>query len=257
MMPQAVFERAKVIALSGDLNGSVNELRRFTQDPLRQSPAAPLAIVQLATSLRAQNKAAEAADVLARAREFHEARLQNDPERSGWIAVLRYHHGVALREAGKLPEARGAFDLVLKQAAGRPEAIDAALRLGQCLKDEGQLRLEAGRKTLAMAKKNEEKAHAQKLLDDGFRNVREAVAHFESQAEALKKNDAVQDVRARMLYEAAWWPSRKWNPRDPPSPRTSSRNSVRRRRNSRRRRSHWNKCPCSRSRKRRWACTAD
>ena len=37
---------------AGDMNGAVNELRRFTSDPLRTSRPAPLALVQLATLLR-------------------------------------------------------------------------------------------------------------------------------------------------------------------------------------------------------------
>src|SRR5262245_21774647 len=75
LQPQALFERAKCIAQAGDPNQAINELRRFTTDPLRKSPPAPMALLQLATLLRAQNKAAEAADVLAKGREFHEPAL--------------------------------------------------------------------------------------------------------------------------------------------------------------------------------------
>src|SRR5262249_24108108 len=62
---QPIFERAKVLAAQGDVNGAVNELRRFTNDPLRNSRPGPLAVVQLATFLRGQNKAADAVAVLA------------------------------------------------------------------------------------------------------------------------------------------------------------------------------------------------
>ncbi len=203
LMPQAVFERAKVLALANDFNTATNELRRFTADPLRQSNVAPIALIQLATMLRTQNKAAEAADVLGKSREYQEPKLANDPERSNLVPLLRYHHGVALREAGKLPEARAVFDMVVKQAAGKPEAIEAALRLGQCLKEEGQLRLEAARKLLFSPKK-EEVAQGQKVLDEGYRSLRDAVNFLEAQAEQLKKSETQQDVRARMLYEAAW-----------------------------------------------------
>lgn len=203
LVPQAVFERAKVFVLANDPNTAMNELRRFTNDPLRQSTVAPLALVQLATLLRAQNRSAEAADILGKGREFQEPRIANDPERSGWIALMRYHHGVALREAGKLPEARGIFDMVVKQSAGKPEATEAALRLGQCLKDEGQARLDAGRKLLAGGRK-EDVAQANKIMDEGYRGLRDAVAFLETQADQLKKSDTQQDVRVRMLYEAAW-----------------------------------------------------
>lgn len=202
-LPQAVFERAKVLALGNDVNTATNELRRFITDPLQQSSVAPVALVHLATLLRAQNKPAEAAEILGKARPFHEPRLQNDPERAAWLPLLRYHHGVALREANKLPEARAVFDLVVKQSPGRPEAVEAALRLGQCLKEEGQQRLEVGHKLRASPKKDEV-AQAQKSLEEGYRSVREAVTFLEAQAEQVKKSEIQQDVRARMLYEAAW-----------------------------------------------------
>src|SRR5262249_3188901 len=67
LQPQAVLERAKCLAQAGDPNGAVNELRRFTGDPLRQAPIAPMGVLELATLLRAQNKAQEAADMLAQA----------------------------------------------------------------------------------------------------------------------------------------------------------------------------------------------
>ena len=41
--------------------------------------------------------------------------------------------------------------LVVKQAPSRPEAVEAALRLGQCFKEEGQAKVDAARKKLATA----------------------------------------------------------------------------------------------------------
>ncbi len=162
-----------------------------------------MALIQLATYLRATNKAAEAADVLAKGREQHEGNLSKDPERASWVALLRYHQGVALREAGKLPEARALFDTVAKTAGNRPEANEAALRLGQCLKDEGQQRLEAAAKLRGSGKK-EDQAKADQLIAEGIKTLHEAVAYLEGQAEKLKKQEAQQDVCARMLYDAAW-----------------------------------------------------
>jgi len=200
---QAVLERAKVIAQT-DVNQAMNELRRFLTDPLRTSEAAPMALVQLATLLRAQNKAPEAVDLLAKAREQYEGILIKDPERQPQIAILRYHHGVALREAGKLPEARAAFDQVVKQFPGRPEAGQAALRLGQSLKDEGNLKLDFARKLRQGAKKVEDFAAAAKVAEEGYKLLRDSVAYLESQAEAFKKGDDVAALRGRMLYDAAW-----------------------------------------------------
>lgn len=204
---QAVLERAKVIALAGDVNNAVTELRKFQNDPLKNSLPAPMAMVQLATYLRGQNKAAEAADTLAKAREQHEGILVKDPERQTWIAILRYHHGLALREAGKLAEARGVFDLVVKQSAGRPEAGEAALRFGQAMKEEGQLKIETARKIRAGAKKAEDFTAAVKMEEDGYKYLRDAAGYLETQAETFKKADGkegLSEVRGRMLYEAAW-----------------------------------------------------
>ncbi len=205
LQPQAVLERAKCIALSGDVNGAINELRRFTNDPLKTARVAPLGLLELATLLRGQNKAAEAADVLDKARQQHEAALRTDPARAGWVALLQYHQGVALREAGKRPEARAILDQVVKQSAGKPEAFEAALRWGQCLKDEGEQKLDAARKKLATPNlKPDETATAHRDEDAGLKDLREAVQFLENQAEQLKQKQATAEGRARMLYEAAW-----------------------------------------------------
>jgi tetratricopeptide (TPR) repeat protein len=202
--PQAVLERAKCMALAGDANGAVNELRRFTNDPLRTSPIAAMAQVQLATLLRGQNKAGEAADLLAKARGQYEPDLMKDAARAGWVALLRYHHGLALREAGKLAEARGAFEQVMKQAPNSPESVEAALRFGQCLKEEGVQKLVAAAKARAGAGKPDQMAAAEKLRDDAMRTLREAVKFLEERAQQLKGKDPPPEARARMLYETAW-----------------------------------------------------
>lgn len=203
LVPQAVLERAKVIALSGnanDVTAAISELQRFTAD-LKNSPIAPMALIQLAVLHRQQNKAADAAALLQKAREQYEGVLSGDPARSSWIHLLRYHHGMALREAGKLPEARQVFDLVVKQAANRPEGAEAALRFGQCLKDEAQARFDAAKKLQGNPK---EAASVQKLAQEGQQLLRVAAGFLEGQAEQLKKSDNMGPFRARMLYEAAW-----------------------------------------------------
>ncbi len=204
LLPQAQFERAKCIGQIGDLNGAINELRKFTNDPLKNAPVAPLAQLQLATWLRGQNQAKEAVVLLAKAREHYEPILSKDAERASWILLLRYHHGLALREANLQPEARGMFEAVIKQAGNRPEAAEAALRLGQCLREEGHQKFEAFRKALSAAKKPDQVMAAQKILDEGFKLIRDSASYLEGQAEQLKKVEAAQEARARMLYEAAW-----------------------------------------------------
>jgi TolA-binding protein len=205
LRPQATLERAKCLAAAGDVNGAVGELQRFRSDPLKNSSVAPLALLELATLLRGQKKPAEAADVLAQARQQHEAGLQKDPARAGWIPLLQYHQGIALQEAGKFAEARTAFDLVMKHAAHPPEAAEAALRWGQCLREEGDRKVAAARKILTLpTAKPEERTAANRTLEDGLKMIRDAAAHLESQLPKLKEKPPATDVGARMIYELAW-----------------------------------------------------
>ncbi len=205
LQPQARFERAKVLAHNKDINGAINELRRFLNDPLKNTPVAPMAVLHLATLLRTQNNPQEAAKVLGECRRQHEQNLLKDAARAAWVPLLQYHHGVALREAGKRREAKEILDLVARQAAGRAETADAALRAGQCLKDEGQQKITAAKKRLASANLNAgDRMNAQKMLDEGMKNVRDAVQYFLSQAELLRQKESASEGRARMLYEAAW-----------------------------------------------------
>jgi tetratricopeptide (TPR) repeat protein len=206
LQPQAVMERAKVLAQSNDINGAINEFRKFaTQDGLKTAPVAPMALLNLATLLRSQNKAAEAADVLAQARQAHEANLQKDPARAGWVYLLQYHQGVALREANKRPEARNVLNLVVQNAAGKVEGVEAALRWGQCLREEGLQKIDDARKKLATPNLKPEEVNAAKaMLEAGLKDLRDTVAFLETQAEQAKQKQPTFEGRARMHYEAAW-----------------------------------------------------
>jgi TolA-binding protein len=205
LAPQALLERAKVLAqMPNEMGNAINDLRRFTNDPLKNSGVAPMALIQLGTYLRTQNNANEAVKIMTLAREQHEANLAKDPEKSPMLIQLRYHHGLALREAGKLSEARGVFDQVVKQGGNRPEIAEAALRMAQCLKDEGQQKLDVSRKVRLGAKKPEDFAQAQKLEGEGYQHLRDTVNYLEGQANNIGKAEGMQDLRARMLYEAAW-----------------------------------------------------
>src|SRR4029077_7578415 len=122
---QAVFERAKCLLLAGDRGGAMNEMRRFLQPPLQDSTVAPMAVIRLATLLREQNQSAEAAKVLDECRKKHEQALSNDKERSSWVSLLRYHHGVGWLESGRPGEPRGLLDRVV-QPPKKPIAAEAA-----------------------------------------------------------------------------------------------------------------------------------
>jgi TolA-binding protein len=205
LYPQGMLERAKCLAQQGNPNGAIGELRGFVTDPLRQSAIAPLGVLQLATLLRGQNKAGEAADHLAQCRQLHEANFLKDPTRAGLVPLLQYHHGVALQEAGKRAEARAVFTGVIKLSPDCPEASEAALRWGQSLKEDGLQKLGEARKRLAAPNlKPEESAAANQLLDDGLKDVRESVQYLEGKAEQLKLKLPEAEIRARMCYDAAW-----------------------------------------------------
>ncbi|MEI7683542.1 MAG: tetratricopeptide repeat protein [Planctomycetota bacterium] len=199
--PTAVFERAKVLFILGDGNGAINELRRFQQDPLKSARVAPLAMINLATILRAQNNPVAAADLLQKTRELYEVPLGADPTRASWVASLRFHQAVALREAGKLPESRAVFQAVVGAAPKTPEGVEAALRAGQSMKEEGMLRVEAGRKMLANPK---EAPNAAPAIADGFRLIREGAQFLEQATDQFKDMTTANETRARMLYDAAW-----------------------------------------------------
>jgi TolA-binding protein len=201
--PQAFLERAKCMAQMGDVNGAVNELRRFTNDPFQKTSVAPMGLIYLSTLLRQQHKAGEAVELLARARDRYEPELSKDPARAGWVTLLRYHQGLSLREAGKLPEARGVFELVMKQAPpNSPEAAEGALRYGQCLKDEGAQKLQQAAKLKAGGMANQ-KAEAAKLRQEGRHDLQAAIQFLQERAGQLKDKGPAE-VRARMLYEIAW-----------------------------------------------------
>ncbi len=205
---QAIFERARVIALQGDPNGAMNELRRFIGEPkLKDSTVAPMALLRLSALLRGMQppQAAQAADILDKGRQAHEANLAKDPARAAWIPLLQYHHGLALKEAGKLPESRAIFDLVVKNHGNRPEAIEASMRYGQTLKDEGLLRIDAARKLLVQpGRKPEQIAEDRKKIGEGVALLNEAVKYLEARAETLKAQKPDAPARARMLYDATW-----------------------------------------------------
>ena len=52
--------------------------------------------------------------------------------------------------------------------------------------------------------KAEDQAAARKTLDEGIKDVRDAVQYFLAQAEQLRQKQPASEARARMLYEAAW-----------------------------------------------------
>lgn len=203
-VPQAIMERAKCQAMAGDRGGAMNELRRFATAPLQDTPIAPMALLRLASFFREQNQAPEAVKVLDEARKKHEGPLAADKDRAAWVHLLRYHHGVALLESNKPAEARALFDQVV-QAPDKAIAAEAALRGGQCRLVEGRAKIDAARQKLAAAgPKPEDKANAERGVNEAFAAVAQAGQYLEGQAEAFKAALPTAEARARMLYDAAW-----------------------------------------------------
>src|SRR5947209_5785030 len=201
----ATFERAACLAQAGDVNNAIAGLRPFADAPLKDTPIAPMAILRLATLLRGQNRATEAATFLTNCRQAHEANLLKDPARASGVPMLQYHQGLALKEAGKLADARQAFDAIVRTYPNAPEAFEAALRNGQCLKDEGRQKVEEARKLLAQpGRKPEQQNQDRALMAQGFQLLGESVRYLEAQAEQIRQKKADSPLRARMLYDAAW-----------------------------------------------------
>lgn len=201
----AVFERACSIAEGGDLGGAVNELARFQGDPLKQAPIAPLALLRLSSLLRSQNRAADAVNVLAMCRSQHEGAMQGDPARSAWVPLIQYHHALAIKEQGKLAEARALFESIAKQFAARPEGHEAAWRAGQCRREEGQVKLDEARKVLARTDaKPEEIKTAQGAEQAALQVFRETAKYFLEQAQVVAGKSPASEPHLRLLYDGAW-----------------------------------------------------
>jgi len=199
----AHLERAKVIALQGDKNGAINELRAFGNDPLQKSPVAPLGMIYLATLLREQNQSAQAAQVLHDARQKFEGGL-NAAQKKEWIALLRYHHGVALFESGKVADARTTFDQAAQAAPELPIAVEAILKGTQCQVEELKKKIEA----LEKQKQPNLKPDQLKVIENQIKAVKAELANvgkqFEQRAETYRATHPQSPARARMLYDAAW-----------------------------------------------------
>jgi tetratricopeptide (TPR) repeat protein len=200
----AHLERAKVLALQGDKGNAINSLRQFANDPLQKSPVAPLGMIYLATLLREQNQAQQAAQALQDARQKFEGAL-NNPQKAEWLALLRYHHGVALFEANKPADARSAFDLAAQAAPALPIAVEATLKGTQCQAEEVKARIVGIEKQKAQPGLKPEQITA---FDNQIKAAKGELANvgklFEQRAETYRPTHPQSEARARMLYDAAW-----------------------------------------------------
>lgn len=201
----ARLEMAKVRAMAGDRGGAMNDLRQFAGGDKANSPVAPLAFIQLATLHREQNQPAEAAKVMEDARRRYEAALAQDKDRAEWAPMLKYHHGVALVEAGKLPEARQLFAEVVQANAGKPIGAEAALRLGQTSIAIAKKQIETGKQERAKPNLKPEQVNAANhTIQQGRDAVYQACQQLENHFNAFQQALPTSELRARMMYDMAW-----------------------------------------------------
>ncbi|QEL13808.1 tetratricopeptide repeat protein [Limnoglobus roseus] len=201
----ARLEMAKVRAMAGDRGGAMNDLRQFAGGDKQNSPIAPLALVQLATLYREQNQPAEAVKVLEEARKKYEQALANDKDRAEWAWLLKYHHGVALFEAGKLPESRQLFVEVANAAKGKPLGAEAALRAGQTAIALGKKQTDDALQERAKPNlKPNEVSAANHKAQQGREAVYHACGELERHHREFAQAMPGSEPRARMLYDAAW-----------------------------------------------------
>jgi TolA-binding protein len=204
LVGHAAFERAKVLALQGDNGNAVNSLRGFANDPLQKSPVAPLAHIYLGTLLREQNQAQQAVQVMQDARNKFEGGL-NNPQKVEWLAVLRYHHGLALFEFNKVPEARQAFEQAAQAAPALPVAVEALLRGGQCQAEEQKRKIAELEKQRSQPNlKPDQVASFENQIKNEKQNLANIAKLLEQRAEEQRKAHPASEARARMLYDAAW-----------------------------------------------------
>jgi TolA-binding protein len=204
--PTAAFARARCLAIAGDAGEAVKRLQAFAAGALKREPVAPLALLQLAQLIGAQeNKAADAARILTVCRQRHESALLADPARAAWAPLIQYRHGIALMDAGQFDEARAVFDQLRRLERGHIVAREAVLCRGEALRDGGYQRIEKAEQATAVPNlPPAEVERARKEVEAGRRMVRDAARFFEAQAEEWKGNDQAGDIRPRLLYEAIW-----------------------------------------------------
>ena len=201
----ALFERAKCLALLGDPNGAAAALTQFQNGPLNATLNAPLALLRLSALLRAQGKFPEAVTLMTQCRAQHEAKLAADPARSAWAPMIQYEHALAVKESGKVPEARALFEALARNAGGKPEGANAQWRVSQCKREEAAAQLATARTAAAKpGAKPEELAAAARLLETHSDAIRDAADQFQVEAEKLSTVAGATEAQQRMLYEAAW-----------------------------------------------------
>jgi len=110
----AEYERVNGFVLAGDVPTGLSKMPRFHAPPFANAPIAPLALLREGQLLRQLGRPAEAVNVLAECRTKYEEGLKKDAARADWVPLIRYHHGLALKDAKQPAEAKKVFESVIK-----------------------------------------------------------------------------------------------------------------------------------------------
>ena len=219
LKPQVYMERARCMALAGDLGGAVNDLNRFQGDPYRHSPVAPLALLRMSAYMRQQNRAADALKIIEECRKNHEEKLLADPARKDWVPQLQFQHATLLQDTGKFPEARALFEAVTQKFANTLPGVDAIWHAAQCRREEAAGQLDAARKIIAKGNnaKPEEIAAARETKGKIIAGLNDAAKSCELAAVNLSQTPFGFEPSLRLLYEAAWCHRAAFDPQPPPT----------------------------------------
>jgi tetratricopeptide (TPR) repeat protein len=204
-MAQAVMNRAEMLAATGDVNSAINELNRFRSDAnLVKSETAPAALIKLSQIMVKNGRAVDASVMMEKARADFEKTLLSDPKKAPLAAQMRYHHGVALREAGRGKEALALFEGIISQWPDTAEASEASLASIQVRQKESIDKLRATRQAVASAPAN--KPVDAKLVEakQGAMKIAADVADaFAKHADKIAAKAEGSDLHVRTLRDAA------------------------------------------------------
>ena len=200
LQPHAALERAKALARSGAVGDAITRMRRFTTEPLRSHPAAPLALLQVATWLRAQGKPADAVAVFEQCRRQNEKALKADPVRTSWLPRLQFHHAIALAEAGRHREAQTILEHLLRDHPNGPESPEVLVHLVQCRWEEAWQQINQANETLAQPDlKPQTVTKLRKVEEEGQHLLREALRFCAAEAAQCKQRKSPVDLRSTSL----------------------------------------------------------
>ena len=200
---QSILEKSRCTSEMGDKNGAINELAKFQQPPFFEMDAAPAAWVLAATLRREVGRWEEAAKVLGELRTRYEQFPKKTPHS---LALIRLHQGFAWIDGKKWTEARQALEGVYQIAPQTLVGFEAALRLGQVKVASAQESIADARQKLQQQPNAtpEQRGPLVNQQNKGFDDIRDAAAALVASANEAKQQFAKSEVRAKILYEAAW-----------------------------------------------------